>query len=450
MLKAEYIRKMNKSSFLLTPEKDFEPEKDSIEMLCYNEIPFFLHMAVQKKDMQLRFCYDITGRRSLDQLLEYKILDYGLLKMILHSFDQACQQMEDFMMTENDILLESEYIFTDHNMEHLSYCYLPGNQEDICGQFKKFMEYLLRHLDHKDEQAVALAYGVYQRVIEDRAALHDVLKEEKQMKEKYCFTKRRQISTEDEQITSYSSVWKHPEASDTEIINSSEQDDIREIHPSEECAAENISAKNVWQSKQSVSEAAGQAKYFGYDRPSEKAVYGKDGRQDMIYGQKEQNGQTEKIMQKEARRKKAAEKLRNMLRKKVYTDKDRYMEEDTVFEAEVEEPVVHNPTVCLVPDAAGIQNQFVYQGSDRSRDFQCTQGRLLLGSDMQESDICIPIPMVSRVHARLETDVQGTFLEDMNSTNGTLINGELLQYHERRLLQKGDIISLAGECYSFH
>ena len=37
-----------------------------------------------------------------------------------------------------------------------------------------------------------------------------------------------------------------------------------------------------------------------------------------------------------------------------------------------------------------------------------------------------------------------------NPTNGTHVNGELLQYREKRMLQKGDIISLAGECYSFH
>lgn len=73
-----------------------------------------------------------------------------------------------------------------------------------------------------------------------------------------------------------------------------------------------------------------------------------------------------------------------------------------------------------------------------------------MGSDRQESDICIPLPMVSRVHARVLVDAQGTFLEDLNSTNGTHVNGELLQYKERRMLEKGDIISLAGESYSFH
>ena len=93
MLKAEYTRKINNSILIITPEKDFD---------------------------------DITSQRSLNQLLEFKSLDYAILQMILDSFDQACMQMEDFMLTENDIMMKPEYIFVDHNMEHVSYCYLPG------------------------------------------------------------------------------------------------------------------------------------------------------------------------------------------------------------------------------------------------------------------------------------------------------------------------------------
>ncbi len=92
----------------------------------------------------------------------------------------------------------------------------------------------------------------------------------------------------------------------------------------------------------------------------------------------------------------------------------------------------------------------MYQGIDRTRDFHCIEGKKILGSSVEESDICIPLPMVSRVHARIEVSPQGTFLEDMNSTNGTQVNGELLKYRERRMLKKGDIISLAGENYSFY
>ena len=159
---------------------------------------------------------------------------------------------------------------------------------------------------------------------------------------------------------------------------------------------------------------------------------------------------SEDIQKKETLRRQAAEKLKSMLMKKIYTDRIKNENENTVFEADEEELMQNNPTVCLIQETDEIYNRFIYQGADRSRDFNCSHGKLLIGSAAEESDICIPFPMISRVHAVIQTDEQGTFLEDMNSTNGTHVNGELLQYHERRMLKKGDIISLAGECYSFH
>ena len=127
------------------------------------------------------------------------------------------------------------------------------------------------------------------------------------------------------------------------------------------------------------------------------------------------------------------------------------MEDAPVYEpeAETEEEPCH-PTVCLAQDMEGQLNRFVYQGMDRSRDFQCAGERLIVGSSQKESDICIPLPVISRVHAKIELSGQGTFIEDLNSTNGTLVNGEMIKYRERRMLKSGDIISFAGEAYSFH
>lgn len=402
---AEYMRKINKSSLMITPEEDCLTDKESIGMFHYNEIPYFLKMDIQRQDTGLRFQYDITGKRSLEQLLEYKQLDYELLQMILKSFDQACMQAEDFMLDENDILLQPDLIFADHNIERMSYCYLPGHEKDICTQFQKLMEYLLQLLDHKDETALQLAYGVYQKVVQERVSLHHVLEDEEQLCEIYQLTENRNMRIQS-QISGMQTI-----------------------------EGNLVSDHLIKQDEDHVSQFTS---FNKEDNPVSEHSFTQN--MDSSF----------KIKQKESLRQQAAEKLKRMLKKRIYTNRDRDEEENTIFEADEEEMVCSHPTVCLVPETDEIQNQFVYQGADRSRDFCCMKGKMLLGSDTKESDICIPFPMVSRVHARVEIETKGTFLEDLNSTNGTHVNGELLQYHEKRMLQKGDIISLAGECYSFH
>ncbi len=381
--KAEYKRGINSSNLILAAGIDYEIEKDSIEMFRYNTIPYFLKMNTNRRESGLQFCYDITSKRSLEQLLEYKSLDYTLLQNILNSFDQACIYIEKYMLAENDILLKPELIFLDNETEVMTYCYLPGNRSDICRQFQVLMEYLLQHLEHKDEQAVQLAYGVYQRAAEEGTALHTVLSE----------------------IRTGGTAFSAKQMPD------------------------NILSEDGPENKGTADDQ--------YNRERQKV---------------EKNTEMSKLQQKEAAKTQAARRLKNLLRKRLYTDSYRNRENDFHVEEENAENEMDSipSTVCLSTESDRIQSQFVYQGIDRTRDFHCIEGKKILGSSVEESDICIPLPMVSRVHARIEVSPQGTFLEDMNSTNGTQVNGELLKYRERRMLKKGDIISLAGENYSFY
>ncbi len=46
-----------------------------------------------------------------------------------------------------------------------------------------------------------------------------------------------------------------------------------------------------------------------------------------------------------------------------------------------------------------------------------------------DNDICLPYPAVSAEHAVIVTILADSFLEDLGSTNGTLVNGETVQKH---------------------
>jgi pSer/pThr/pTyr-binding forkhead associated (FHA) protein len=56
-----------------------------------------------------------------------------------------------------------------------------------------------------------------------------------------------------------------------------------------------------------------------------------------------------------------------------------------------------------------------------------------------DNDICIGNLAVSGYHAKLLTIFEDSFLEDLNSTNGTLVNGNNIEKHA---LRNGDIITI--------
>jgi len=68
-----------------------------------------------------------------------------------------------------------------------------------------------------------------------------------------------------------------------------------------------------------------------------------------------------------------------------------------------------------------------------------TEASLAIGRDPQ-ADIHLPAPVVSWKHARLDQTSQGHVLTDLNSTNGTFVNGERLT--RPRLLEQGDVVQI--------
>ena len=67
---------------------------------------------------------------------------------------------------------------------------------------------------------------------------------------------------------------------------------------------------------------------------------------------------------------------------------------------------------------------------------------VIFGRDASRCDVCIDNPFISRVHARL-FKVNGKWaLEDMDSTAGTLLNGEMI--HTAKYLFDGDRITLGS------
>lgn len=71
--------------------------------------------------------------------------------------------------------------------------------------------------------------------------------------------------------------------------------------------------------------------------------------------------------------------------------------------------------------------------------FPCT-----VGSIREVSDVYIDNPVISKLHACFSYSDKGFFVEDMNSTNGTYINGERLKVHTRVNINNGDILKLAA------
>ena len=72
-----------------------------------------------------------------------------------------------------------------------------------------------------------------------------------------------------------------------------------------------------------------------------------------------------------------------------------------------------------------------------------------IGKEGRQADVCIDRDVISRVHAKVLRREEEYFLMDLDSTNGTYINGKRLGGDGMEKLQQGDRISFADLEYIF-
>ena len=113
-----------------------------------------------------------------------------------------------------------------------------------------------------------------------------------------------------------------------------------------------------------------------------------------------------------------------------------------------EEEIYCGETQCLTEGESMRQLRLISQAPEKYPDLETDQADAVLGKKKDCSDLWIQSEAVSRMHARIEQNEEGCFfITDLNSMNGTFINGDRLKPNEQREIRSGDRISIANHHY---
>lgn len=125
-------------------------------------------------------------------------------------------------------------------------------------------------------------------------------------------------------------------------------------------------------------------------------------------------------------------------------------EEDVfVFEPEeVEEVRESRPTVLLSEISQVPQGILKYEGEGSCPDLKVEDTPYIIGSD-GNCDGVIKSGIVSRRHAKITKTEDVYFIEDLNSSNGTYVGGELLNCRVKMSLQRNETVLFGNEKFRF-
>lgn len=115
-------------------------------------------------------------------------------------------------------------------------------------------------------------------------------------------------------------------------------------------------------------------------------------------------------------------------------------------------PACSSDTVLLQPDNSAqtpSASLTVFENGQPLTVF-LTEEFLLIGKHPELANLCLSIPTVSRLHARIRKDAACFFIMDLNSKNGTFINGKPLSPQEEYQLCDNDKIQISEVELIFH
>ena len=493
-LNISYQRRQDRN-YLVIEASEREMESYEYRMLRRNRISGLLTVQERQLNGEGSLFYDITGKQCLFQLYRKAGMDGKALRAVLHGLLDVLKEGGKYFLDGDCFLADPELIFIDRtNGAPFFVCYAGYDQQEgdpeIAGteetggipHFGILAEFILKHLDHKDEDAVSLGYAFYQGVFSGDQKLTQVLKE-------ILGTTRFPENTGKRDESAGNSGSETAEI--TKTGNSREQQNgsgqSSGTYPGSRMHTPQKKTQRTKRRKELFLCLFACLSVFGVNLFLD-LFFRFDLTQigglaflsiavlwllyiETIGKQKENQSPWEGILpetdpeeeweedpeEEESFRAFSGEKdepagaqddLAPFLRDQITQQKNSVRNNRPVSENErtgnslPEEDV----TRILVPQT-DFDGAVLIGELSGTAPLYLESGQWILGKSAGQADICIPLDSVSRIHAQAEVSDGNCTIMDLNSQNGTFVNGKRLEPHRPFRLQPGDHIRFAQAGY---
>lgn len=456
-MRAEYKRDMNHNYLILYGEDEINTDSYQVRMLVGNVIPSLLKCRIQGMDGRFLVYFDITSKQALSVLYEEKKMGVEDLRLIFGGFVKAMEDAAEYLMNPGQFIISPEYIYTDIEKQEIYFCMMPGYEKDIKEQFQFLTEYILPKIDHQDQDAVILGYGVYKRAMEDSFHLEHIKEElyKTQGQQGTTTTKAEQMKTESEQRQESEDFNPEEEGFwENEEIN---QEFVRDGEKSKRLSLPQKTGVIVLAAILLCGIAA--ITLMGYLPYLETGTI--LGIIIVLVACVMLFVYVSKIKKKPGALRQGREEERDKpkgITGKVPTDQtDQSQNTIQSVVKSTNKPVVkssqlhadYGETVVLSAGAVSGPASLVSKEPGELATIYINEDLTVIGKLETACDAVISLPTVSRIHAKIRKKEDAYYLTDMNSRNGTAVNGRLLLPDEEYRLEPEDEVDFAQARYIF-
>lgn len=427
MMKREavYKRELNHSYMVLACSGEELAERYDYRIMMHNRIGRLLPCSLRQMDGEDFLYYEISSKQPLERLYEGGKLKAADLAYIIREIAAVQTDLGEYMLDESGLLLKEGMIFADVETRELYFAFYPGSRSAE-SQYGGLADFFLGHTDHGQEQAVNLAYEFYRMSKADYFVLSSFLP---LLEKELAAVKTGWGTQEDPDRRGGETAGRTSEETERTAGENGWMSEAAEtggssfLLPEDDFAA----GQEEW-----LEEAAGKKK-------GRKTVGGKttadgkkaaDGSKTGVFKRLLSFLQREK---KQGTEQETAEEWSDMVWDSYEQQLYENGSQETVYFADLDkrETSVQKP-LCLKSEEGGRKILL--------RDFPITFGKM-----QGRVTVVLEDRSVSRLHARIEAGEKGLYVRDLNSRNGTCVNGKKLLPNEAEPLREGDQVSFGRE-----
>jgi hypothetical protein len=427
-------------NYLILKIDEADTDSYQYKMLENNQVKGIIPFTIRRMDGETAIYYEIDSKQSIANMYSNRRIPYEKLKKLLNSIVEVTEEISRFFLDENHLMLAGDYIFEDLSTGSFYFLYNPDYENSNA---ESFFASLLEMIDINDQEASELIYDICERIKPEGPCFSMVIGE----------------------------ILKKKKSVDDTLISQSvfSEDDIDQEDSDDEVAKADEKRKGIG-IKLPLGASMLMAALFAmvagalwYIRAVYILTYEENLLDIVVFMVSvmmslicfiktiKASGSNKPIIRKSKRHKDDEE---------YEDDEDAKPEEitevksapavvhmqDTVYSPEEDDE--NEETVLLNFNFAGKMHK-LYSATDGIQNIPLDNLPVVIGKLSSCADAVIKDPTVSRMHAKVFSIGGEMMLQDLNSKNGTFINGIRLLPNEKRIITADDEISFGKCAFSF-
>lgn len=443
-----------RGSFMVVEGSPREETYEDI-MLRENNVRCILNFYSAAINSRQQYWYNISGKRSLNDYLDEENISIEFIINLFEAINFAYGRIAKFLIDPGHIYLTPDSLFLDQNSENLNVylCYMPFDKDMERDGFSTITESLTDKArtgarfsseeGEENQRMVELIYRLYDISLRDEFCLDRLMDEVRKYEETDEVVK---IETEPKE-DNYSEPEEKPKVSSNKRekgkkhAQKEEKSNEDEFGLFEEDNDDNdfFSSFDDYEDGDEISGFISKLKAKFLGKKKERKIIKEDSQQEEDVPEVFEKEKIHKISK--SKEKTAAKSGRRFTRKEEDFD-----DVDFIYH---EDDEINEPTVLLSASSSEAIGKLIYEGPGDEEDFVINKDLIKIGSSAKDNDLVLNSNVISRHHAKITRDGGNYFIEDLNSTNGTTVNGEILSYKELQKLNRMDEIAFADVIYKF-